>query len=96
MTSGRGNLGYSNFAGGTIKANAAMTQGFLPSLLGNAGGAMLTADNRVMTPYGVWTNTLFGAIDNGALGASANGALTIDTNGFPVSSQASPLPPARA
>jgi autotransporter-associated beta strand protein len=85
MTAGRGNLGYNNFAGGTIKANAAMTQGFLPSLLGNTGGAMLTADNRVMTPYGVWTNTLYGAIDNGALGASANGALTIDTNGFPVS-----------
>jgi len=87
MNSGRGNLGYNNFAGGTIKANVAMTQGFLPSLLGNTGGAILTADNRVMTPYGVWTNTLFGAIDNSGIAgaASANGALTIDTNGFPVS-----------
>jgi autotransporter-associated beta strand protein len=84
MSAGRGNLGYNNFAGGTLRANTAMTTGVLPSLQ-NAGGSYLTADNRVATPYGLWTNTLFGAINNGSLGASANGALTIDTNGFAVS-----------
>ncbi|MFZ9399952.1 MAG: beta strand repeat-containing protein, partial [Opitutales bacterium] len=86
MTAGRGNVGYNNFAGGTVRANAAMTTGILPSLL-NAGGSYVTADNRIATPYALWTNTLYGAIDNSAVAgaASANGALTIDTNGFAVS-----------
>ena len=89
MTNGRGNLGYNNFAGGTLRANAAITQGILPSLgtSHNNLTAYLTADNRVMSAYGAWTNTLFGAIDNSAVAGavSANGALTIDTNGFAVS-----------
>jgi len=86
MGNGRGNLAYNNFAGGTLRANAAITQGILPSLLGNTGGAFLTADNRVRTAYGMWTNTLFGAVDNSAVAGavSANGVLTIDTNGFAV------------
>ena len=68
------NYGYWNYAGGTVKATAALASGWTP-----ATAATIT-----------FTHTVFGPINNnaGALTGSGapsfNGGLTVDTNGFAV------------